>query len=190
MKDLYTVDYNELVQSRPDVWRAGSRNNIYKFDTTSGTISISQMLKLLEASSVLDYGCGYGHAMDEVPDSIVVTKYDPFVPEFSSRPTGKSDVVVAYNVLGCIEPECFDNVMDDLCQLTNKFLVLMIPVEGFYDRDQDWYLDKFNQSDKFKVLSSNYKDELITIITTNRITGKDSKYAYDKKHLFVLLEVI
>lgn len=190
MNNLYTVDYNEITQDRPDFWRAGSRNNVYNFDTSSGILTINQVLKLLEASSVLDYGCGYGHGTDTVPDTVTITKYDPFVPEFSSRPTSKSDVVVSYNVLGCVENECFDNVVDDLYQLANKFLVLNIAVPGFYDRDQDWYLDYFNLSTKFKVLSSNLKDELITIITNDRVTGTVSKYAYDKKYLFVLLQII
>jgi 2-polyprenyl-6-hydroxyphenyl methylase/3-demethylubiquinone-9 3-methyltransferase len=50
---------------------------------------------------VIDYGCGRGTMAARLRELhwTNVTNYDPFVPEFSQRPTCKADLVVAVEVL-------------------------------------------------------------------------------------------
>jgi hypothetical protein len=187
---LYTLDYNQVASKESILWQMYSRNNLYKFNTTHGTVDATDIIKRVNAKRVLDYGCGYGHSLDSISNIVSVQKYDPFVPEFSTRPTGKYDLVVAYNVLGCVETECFDEVMDDLYSLTGKLLLLNIPCNGFYHRDKDWYLDKFENNSKFKLLSSNYTEETFTSIRTNTATKEViSSITVDKKYLFAILSI-
>tara|TARA_R110000868_G_scaffold96894_1_gene266516 strand:+ start:88 stop:663 length:576 start_codon:yes stop_codon:yes gene_type:complete len=186
---LYTLDYNEVSKTQTILWQKFSRNNLYKFNTKDGLVDATDIIKYVNATSVLDYGCGFGHSLDSISNIVTVQKYDPFVPEFTTRPTGKYDLVVAYNVLSCVETICFDDVIDDLYQLTGKLLLLNIPCSGFYNRDKDWYLNYFNDSIKFKLKTSNYTEETVISTRINSNTKKViSSASFEQNYLFILLQ--
>lgn len=189
---LYTLDYNQLANKQPISWQMNSRNNLYKFNVTSDTvIDATDIIKHVNATSVLDYGCGYGHALDSISNIVSIKKYDPFVSEFITRPTGKYDLVVAYNVLNVVETDCFDDVMEDLYQLTRKILLLNISCDGFYNRKKNWYLDKFESNNKFKLSASNYTEIRLTNTITNRITNEVISFkTLDKNYLFAILKIV
>lgn len=87
---------------------------------TSGkkwTLQVLDMCKTLDTKDVLDYGCGKSTLANNLPFSI--NQYDPAIPKYAARPV-KADLVVCTDVLEHIEPECLDDVLKDLSDLTRK----------------------------------------------------------------------
>lgn len=82
------------------------------------------VLALCERAGVkecLDYGCGKQRLRDALaPDGITVHGYDPAIAEVSAPPE-PHDVVVSFDVLEHIEPECLDEVLADMKRVTRKF---------------------------------------------------------------------
>lgn len=84
----------------------------------------------LGASSILDYGSGKGQ-MGKTLSHLLVVNYDPSIEEFNETPD-PADLVVSLDVLEHIEPECIDNVLDDIqrCAIRGVFLTVnMNPAE-------------------------------------------------------------
>jgi 2-polyprenyl-3-methyl-5-hydroxy-6-metoxy-1,4-benzoquinol methylase len=75
------------------------------------------------AASVLDYGCGKGLLKANLGD--IVHEYDPAIPD-KSDPPQPADVVVCTDVLEHIEPECLDDVLDDLKRVTRCVGLLVV----------------------------------------------------------------
>jgi hypothetical protein len=77
--------------------------------------------------TVLDYGCGNGSLGKIFPNLVGVTfkEYDPCIKEKSARPE-PADLVVCTDVLEHIEPECLENVLDDLKRVVKKEMYLSI----------------------------------------------------------------
>lgn len=69
---------------------------------------------------ILDYGCGKQRLRDCMkPHGIEVIGYDPGIPGLDT-PAKPHDYVVCIDVLEHVEPECVDDVLDDLLRVTNK----------------------------------------------------------------------
>lgn len=100
-----------------------ARQNAHLFEAyedygTSGKTWAKIMRPLIKADdSVLDYGCG--RCTLEKALGFYINKYDPCVPEFSARPD-PADFVACTDVLEHIEPECLDDVLDDLQRVTRR----------------------------------------------------------------------
>ena len=77
-----------------------------------------------ETFSVLDYGCGKGN-LARMMTKMPVKSYDPAMPEFSATPAPE-DIVICTDVMEHIEPDCLDNVIEDLKRVTNIVLVVNI----------------------------------------------------------------
>jgi len=77
--------------------------------------------------TLLDYGCGQGTLKKVFPDIVGLEflEYDPCIEEKSARPE-PADIVVCTDVLEHIEPECLENVLNDLQKLTKKALFVTI----------------------------------------------------------------
>lgn len=80
---------------------------------------ISAVLKQYQASHVLDYGCGKGKLRDRLSPFLCIHRYDPGIPQWSASPE-PCEFVVCVDVLEHIEPECLDDVLDDLARVTEK----------------------------------------------------------------------
>ncbi len=88
---------------------------------------VSELINRLQAKTVLDYGCGSMRNLRNVLDVEGVVQYlgyDPAIPEFCHK--APSDLVVCIDVLEHIEPECLENVLDDLKSLSPHFAFLSI----------------------------------------------------------------
>jgi hypothetical protein len=83
---------------------------------------IKHLCTKTKIESILDYGCGKGRLGKVLS---CVQSYDPAVPEFSLPPK-PADLVVCTAVLEHIEPECLDEVLDELKFLTWKMIFLVI----------------------------------------------------------------
>jgi hypothetical protein len=86
-----------------------------------------QLVRKYGKLTLLDYGCGQGTFGLIFPPitNLEVKEYDPCVPGKSEAP-GPADVVVCTDVLEHIEPECLENVLNDLQRLTKKVIFLAI----------------------------------------------------------------
>lgn len=66
---------------------------------------------------VLDYGCGQRTLERDL--GFPISNYDPCIPGLDAPPQ-PADVVACTDVLEHIEPECLDEVLDDLKRVTRK----------------------------------------------------------------------
>lgn len=82
---------------------------------------VDQFVRQLDLKSLLDYGCGKGRLGDNMTSQIAIWDYDPAIPGKDKRPSGKFDMVTCLDVLEHIEPECLDEVLDDLADYVGMF---------------------------------------------------------------------
>ena len=102
----------------------------YIWGTTGGKYAGDSIVKLLqehpEIETILDYGCGEGSLKKWVEDSDIKDKkwtlYDPGFEEFKSPPKGKFDLVITTDVLEHVEEIMLNKVLDNLRELTGRFL--------------------------------------------------------------------
>lgn len=78
----------------------------------------------LGTTDVLDYGCGKCTLAKSLPE-LKIHNYDPAIAEHSRTPN-PHDVVVCTDVLEHIEPECLDDVLDDIRKLTKRAAFLVV----------------------------------------------------------------
>jgi 2-polyprenyl-3-methyl-5-hydroxy-6-metoxy-1,4-benzoquinol methylase len=95
------------------------------YGTSSGkwVETVRALCARANAASVLDYGCGKGLLKASLGD--IVREYDPAIPGKSDAPE-PADVVACTDVLEHIEPECLDDVLDDLCRVTRRVGLLVV----------------------------------------------------------------
>jgi hypothetical protein len=78
---------------------------------------------------ILDYGCGQRTLESEL--GWTIRNYDPCIPGLDEAPS-PADLVVCTDVLEHIEPDCLDEVLDDLQRVTRKagfFVIATRPAE-------------------------------------------------------------
>jgi len=85
---------------------------------------IGELARNLGAKSILDYGCGKG-GLGRALSHMTVIGYDPAIPGLDKRPS-PADLVVCTDVLEHIEPECLDEVLDDLMRCAAKGVFLTV----------------------------------------------------------------
>jgi len=76
-----------------------------------------QIAQLLNTRDILDYGCGQRTLEQAL--GFPIRNYDPAIPGLDTPPE-PADLVVCTDVLEHIEPECLDDVLDDLRRVTRK----------------------------------------------------------------------
>ena len=84
---------------------------------------IRQLAEAMGTKDILDYGCGLRTVQDAL--GYEIQNYDPALPEFAGTPE-RADLVVCTEVLEHIEPDCLDDVLDDLARLTRKCMFATI----------------------------------------------------------------
>ena len=115
---LITDDYRALNralhQARPDYGRSGHR----------WARLVERLILENEIDSVLDYGAGKGTlAAHFTPGRI--RQYDPCVPGMEAPPE-PAELVVCTDVLEHIEPDCLDDVLDDLARVATRLALLVV----------------------------------------------------------------
>ena len=119
---------------------------------------VTQLINKFDITELLDYAAGKGRLMHAIkPDhSVKVQCYDPGVPKWSSSPT-PSQMVCCIDALEHIEPECLDDVLDDLKRVTLQigfFTVhtgpaMKVLADGrnahLIQKEPEWWLPKIMQ---------------------------------------------
>jgi len=92
-------------------------------------IIVSSIIQKAGITHLLDYGCGskmmLRNAIKDPPPGFVYQGYDPGVPKLSGDPA-PAEMVVACDCLEHVEPDCLDDVLDHLEDLTEAILFASI----------------------------------------------------------------
>lgn len=75
--------------------------------------------------SALDYGCGKQTLAKALNHPRWLRGYDPAIEGLDERPQA-ADVVICGDVLEHIEPDCLDEVLDDIAHLARKLVFLVV----------------------------------------------------------------
>ncbi len=115
---LITPNYAELNARlhdvRPDYGTSGQR----------WAATVDRLANWIGACSILDYGCGKQTLAAALPQR-KITGYDPALPGLDIAPS-PADLVVCTDVLEHVEPECIEEVLDDLCRITSKLAFVTV----------------------------------------------------------------
>lgn len=113
---------------------------------------VSKLAKNMKALNILDYGCGRTTLSRALPD-FHISNYDPALVGLDASPE-PADLVVCTDVLEHIEPECLDDVLDDLKRCTKRKAFLVVatrPAKKFLadgrnahliQMDARWWLER------------------------------------------------
>lgn len=117
MSHLITDQYRELQA------RLHAEHDKYGISSEKHIEQIRAISEQLGTRDIIDYGCGKCRLQRGLP--FPIQNYDPALPEFSRHPD-PADFVVCTDVLEHIEPECLEEVLDDLAALTKKLLLVEV----------------------------------------------------------------
>jgi 2-polyprenyl-3-methyl-5-hydroxy-6-metoxy-1,4-benzoquinol methylase len=147
---LYTEAHAEKQRYMHDsqkTWLWG-KNTEYFFPWFNETpIGLNKIIKELDPTSVLDYGCGQGYAMDNLAKqfpNIAFYNYDPFIEKNSTYPTVPCDLLISNNVLHHVETEFYDQLVANLYSLCQNIALFKIYCHDGY-RSIEWYIEQFNK---------------------------------------------
>lgn len=84
-------------------------------------------VKLLGPRSVIDYGCGQSSLLEmlDLPDGVELARYDPAIPDYSTKPTGTYDLLINVDVLEHIEEEDLDTVLAEMAGLARNAIIVI-----------------------------------------------------------------
>jgi|2_EtaG_2_1085320.scaffolds.fasta_scaffold00365_17 uncharacterized Rossmann fold enzyme len=112
----------------------------------AGNVAVlaGQLISKFGPITMLDYGCGKRTLEKVFPPvtGLTLNNYDPCIEGLDLRPE-PADIVVCTDVLEHIEPECLENVLDDLERVTKKACYISIatrPAKKTYSDGQNCHL--------------------------------------------------
>lgn len=161
---LITPAYRDLLRQfhaqRPTFGTGASDANRDRLAQT-----VKDLMKALDAKTVLDYGCGKGTLADDL--DFPIWEYDPAIPG-KDRDARPAEIVICVDTLEHVEPECLPDVLRDLQRVTQKLVYFEIRLtqakrvlpDGrnahLIQQSEDWWLE---QLDKHFVLIRAFKIE-------------------------------
>ena len=112
----YLEQNRQLHETVPEYGKGGTR----RLDRTLA------LCELLDAKTILDYGCGKGALVKALREAGYDARgYDPAIDAYSGTPE-PADVVICTDVLEHIEPERLGAVLDDMQRLAKKGAYLLV----------------------------------------------------------------
>lgn len=124
---------------------------------------VGQIIDNLEIDHLLDYGCGHNLSLTQTlkpKRKFKYQGYDPGVEEYSDQPN-PAEMVCCIDVLEHIEPDCIEDVLDHLEELTEVILFATVHTgpagkvlpDGrnahLIQQPMEWWLPKF--MDRFTI---------------------------------------
>jgi methyltransferase family protein len=85
--------------------------------------AVQTLSNAVASKDILDYGCGQRTLEKDL--GFAIHNYDPCIAGLDAPPA-PADVVVCTGVLEHIEPDCLDEVLDDLKRVTRKIGLFVI----------------------------------------------------------------
>lgn len=85
--------------------------------------AINQIIKDKGIESILDYGCGKAK---HHPLEWNATKYDPALPEYQNKPTGKFDLVISTDVLEHIPVDNLKDTINEIFNYSKKWVFISV----------------------------------------------------------------
>lgn len=114
---------------------------------------LKELIERYQIQSILDYGCGKAalHKKNVLGDYVAL--YDPFYAPYSTKPSGKFDLVICTDVLEHVPEEDIEGTLGELIDYANKVLFLAIairPAHKSFDNGQNvhltvWLKDKWEK---------------------------------------------
>lgn len=142
---LITEEYRKLNENMHET------KKLYGTSGARWAPQVESLCQMIKSKDVLDYGCGKSTLAHNLPFSI--QQYDPAIPKFSALPQ-PAHIVICTDVLEHIEPECIDDVLEDIRGLTKSLCFLSIAngkaektlADGrnahLIQQDETWWLTK------------------------------------------------
>lgn len=132
--DLLITDYHRTLNKEmhtQELIREGENDVKYGFSghLYAGGVAVlaGTLVKAHGEVTMLDYGCGKRSLEEHLPPitGLIMYNYDPCIEGVDDTPE-PADIVVCTDVLEHIEPECLENVLDDLKRVTKKVCYLAV----------------------------------------------------------------
>ena len=117
MSDLYRQQSREMHEKIPTYGMVSALRHLE---------TVLKIHKVIEAKSILDYGCGKGMLAKQI--DFPIWEYDPAIIGKDSPPR-PADLVVCIDVLEHIEPEYLDRVLEDIYRFTKKIVFFALGTE-------------------------------------------------------------
>ena len=114
---LISTEYRELNKS------------VHENDADYGIVGqryanlVSDVVSQYGVKDILDYGCGKGTLSRTL--TFPIREYDPCIPGKDSPPE-PAELVVSTDVLEHIEPDCLNDVLDDIKRLATRAVFLTV----------------------------------------------------------------
>jgi len=161
---LYTENYKQQLQQKHNKisWGGGVGTKV-KWIIPKAKTYLNNSI-----DTVLDYGCGNGtfkKVCNKLFPDVSVLEYDPAIISKDICPK-KADIVVCFDVLEHVEPECLSDVLSHI-QLINTYGAVLQPClvaaghtlsDGrnahLIIQDSEWWLNKFK--DYFTIENTYY----------------------------------
>jgi hypothetical protein len=121
---------------------------------------INKLRKEYNLVTMLDYGCGKAQFHDASWNAV---KYDPAIPEFSTRPTGRFDLVISTDVLEHIPEEHIENTIADIFNYSDRWVFVSVCCREAREilpngmnahatvKSESWWKDKFSKYKNYKL---------------------------------------
>lgn len=121
---------------------------------------VKELAEAMNTKDILDYGCGKRTLEDAL--GFPIQNYDPAFDELAASPQ-PADLVICTDVLEHVEPECLDEVLDDIRRCCKKMAFLTIATRAavktlpdgrnahLIQKDLKWWLPKL--WDRFTLMS-------------------------------------
>lgn len=162
----YQAQLAQLHRDRPD-WGTTGRGHAQ---------IVSSLIVDHRPQNVLDYGCGK-QTLARALKGFRIMGYDPGIPGLEGRPD-PVDMVVCTDVLEHIEPDCLDDVLDDLQRITRMLLYADVHLGAAVHKLPDgrnahliqqgyrWWLDRLLE--RFDLISANVSGQSLQVVLSAR----------------------
>ncbi len=140
---------------------------------------VRQLSELVGSRDILDYGCGQRTLEKSL--GFAIRNYDPCIEGLDAAPQ-PADIVVCTDVLEHIEPDCIEEVLDDLKRLTRQaalFVIANRPARKslpdgrnahLIQQGRDWWMPRISRRFTIHQIEGNAA-ELVFIVRRQRFGG-------------------
>ena len=153
------------------------KNPNYGVSSTIFAPIVDLVIQDHQLTELLDYGAGKCRLRDSLTQYVKYYPYEPSNPEMSDKPEPR-ELVCCIDVLEHIEPECLDDVLDDLKRLTLKYGLFTIhtgPAQKILPDGRNahliqepwaWWKDKLDN--RFKIVRNLVIDNGIIVLVKHK----------------------